>query len=108
MTDNVMVPRELVERAIAHSQKLAPKKWKCRDGRVLDIKDMETRHLRNTIAMLRRNGVVTTDEYMSCLAYACSSDTPDGAAMCAESEVASMRPWTGLKIMEEELERRTQ
>lgn len=78
-------------------------KWKCKDGRELDIKDMETNHLKNAVAMLRRKGVVTTDEYLSCLAYACSGDTPDGAAMAAEAEFSSMKPWKGLAIMEEEL-----
>ena len=81
--------------------------WKCRDGRVLDIKDMEADHLRNTINMLRRNRVVTPDEYLSCLTYACSGDTPDGAAMAAETESDGMRPWQGLAIMESELSRRT-
>ena len=81
-------------------------KWKCKDGRELDIKDMETNHLKNAIAMLRRKGVVTTDEYLSCLAYACSGDTPDGAAMAAEAEVDRMKPWKGLEVMEVELQSR--
>jgi len=83
-------------------------KWKCKDGREIDIKDMEASHLKNAIAMLRRKGVVTTDEFLSCLAYACSGDTPDGAAMAAETEVDRMKPWKGLNIMEDELARRPQ
>lgn len=81
-------------------------KWKCKDGRELDVKDMETSHLKSTIALLRRKGAVTLGEYLSCLAYACSKDTPDGAAMAAEAEVNGMRPWSGLDIMEAELARR--
>lgn len=77
--------------------------WKCKDGRIIHIKDMSTKHLRNAIAMLRRHGVVTTDEHLSCLAYACSANTPDGAAMAAEHELDAMRPWSGLALMEEEL-----
>lgn len=81
-------------------------KWKCKDGRELDIKDMETSHLKNAVAMLRRKGVVTPDEYFSCLAYACSGDTPDGAAMAAEAEADGMKPWADLEVMEHELSSR--
>lgn len=81
-------------------------KWKCKDGRIIDIKDIETDHLRNIINMLRRKGVVTPDEYLSCLAYACSGDTPDGAAMAAEAEVDRMKPWAKLELLEAELGRR--
>lgn len=81
-------------------------KWKCKDGRVLEVSEMGTDHLKNTIAMLRRNGVVTPDEFLSCLAYACSGDTPDGAAMAAEAEVDGMKQWNGLEVLEDELARR--
>ena len=79
-------------------------KWKCTDGRVLDHQEIETNHLRNIIGLLRRKGVVTLDEYLSCAAYAASA--PDGAAMCAENELEGMRPWKGLEILEAELESR--
>lgn len=72
----------------------------------MDIKDMETEHLTNAINVLRRRGVVTWDEYRSCLAYACSSSTPDGAAMCGLRELDRMKPWKDLGLMEEELELR--
>jgi len=36
--------------------------WRCKDGRVLLIQDMETSHLTNTVAMLRRKGYVSEQE----------------------------------------------
>lgn len=81
-------------------------KWTCRDGRVLDTKDMTTSHLTNVIAMLRRNNVVTPDEFLSCAAYAASSNTSDAASYAAEAEMLDMRPWKGLELLEEELARR--
>lgn len=77
--------------------------WKCKDGRVLELKDIETDHLKNIIAVLRRKGLVTMDEFLSCAAYACAGSTPDGAAMAAENELAGMCPWEGLEILEDEL-----
>ena len=37
--------------------------WTTKDGRKIDIKDMSDCHLRNAVAMLRRNGFVGADEY---------------------------------------------
>jgi hypothetical protein len=81
-------------------------KWKCKDGREIELRDMETGHLKNAIAMLRRQNVVTEDEFLSCAAYACSSSSGEYAAMAAENEMMNMRPWKGLKMMEAELGRR--
>jgi hypothetical protein len=78
-------------------------KWKCKDGREIELRDMETVHIRNAIAMLRRQNVVTEDEFLSCAAYACSSNSGEYAAMAAENEMINMRPWKGLEIMESEL-----
>lgn len=33
-------------------------KWKCKDGRLIDLKDMSTQHLENSVAMLRRKLLV--------------------------------------------------
>ena len=81
-------------------------KWKRKDGRLIDIKDMGTAHLNNAVVMLRLKGFVTDDEFLSCLAYACAGDTPDGAASAAEGELANMKVWHGLADMEAELANR--
>ena len=80
--------------------------WTCKDGRVLDIKEMETSHLQNAINMLRRKGYVTLYDYLSCSAYAQSANTPDGAAMAAEGELMGMIPTRSLDVMEAELSKR--
>ena len=81
-------------------------KWKRKDGRLIDIKDMGTAHLNNAVVMLRLKGFVTEDEFLSCLAYACSGDTPDCAASAAEAEFSAMKPFHGLADMEYELANR--
>jgi hypothetical protein len=81
-------------------------KWKSKDGRVWDIKDMATPHLKNTIAMLRRNNVVTVQDFMGCVGYACSNSTGDMASDAAEGEAMAMRPWKGMEELEAELESR--
>lgn len=81
-------------------------KWKCKDGRLVDIKGMATAHLNNAVVMLRLKGFVTEDEFLSCLTYACSVDTPDGAASTAEAELSAMKPFHGLADMEAELANR--
>lgn len=36
--------------------------WTCRDGRKIKVSDMTTQHIRNTLAMLERDGVSATCE----------------------------------------------
>jgi hypothetical protein len=67
-------------------------KWTCKDGIEIDIIEMETSHIENTIRFLRRKGAVTErecSEYFACLAYAYPVNTPDGSAMAAENEALS-------------------
>jgi hypothetical protein len=62
--------------------------WVTKDGREVPIKEMEDEHLLNTIRMLRRKGVVSTDVFDSCAAYAFSNNNM--AAMAAEQELSRM------------------
>ena len=80
--------------------------WLTKDGRKIAIEDLETSHLQNIILMIRRKGGVTIDEYIDCCAYVCSKDTPDGAQMCAESELSRMKPVRWLDRLEAELQKR--
>jgi hypothetical protein len=81
-------------------------KWKCKDGRVIDITQMDTQHLRNTINMLRQKGVVTQNEWDDCARYAFSPMSGEYAAMAAEQELYNSHPWSGLAKMEAELAKR--
>lgn len=81
-------------------------KWKCQDGRVVDIADMTTRQLKNAVAMLRRKGCVTKEEYFSLLAVVCSGDTPDGVAYATDGVLMTRSIHPALELMEMELARR--
>lgn len=79
--------------------------WKCKDGRLLRIKDMETDHIRNAEAMLRRAGWCSVREF---------DDAWLGAACClgemssyyAEQAASAMLPHSALDAFEAELARR--
>lgn len=81
------------------------KTWKCRDGRVLEIKKMDTDHLRNTIAMLRSNGFVTSSEFDGMM-RSHNSLSGEFAQMAAEREIAGARYTPALEHLEDELRKR--
>ncbi len=77
-------------------------KWTTKDGRTLNIKDMSTLHLRNAVAMLRREGFVSEEDFLVCLGAA-SSLRGEMASMYAEQEAYGMKVSPALGPMEEEL-----
>ena len=81
-------------------------KWKCKDGRVLDIQSMTTDHLKNTISMLRRNKFITPDEYLDMLSCAYSFQG-EMAQYYAEQDLGNYSPSNTLAYMEETLNGRT-
>lgn len=50
--------------------------WKTREGKVLEVSDMETSHIQNALAMLRRKGAVSPEEAN---AYLCGPPSGDAA-----------------------------
>jgi hypothetical protein len=79
--------------------------WRTRDGRVLKIADMETEHLENAVAMIRRQGGVTHAEFADAWrGYLCLQG--EFAREAAAEAIAGMRVSRQLEAMEAELARR--
>lgn len=81
-------------------------KWRCKDGRSIELSDMETSHLHNTVNMLRRKGFVTPEDFDACARYAYSPMSGDYAAMAAEQELLRSHPSRQLAQLEAELAER--
>lgn len=81
--------------------------WTTKDGRKVAIKDMSDDHLKNAVAMLRRNGFVGADEYELAIGGAYSMQG-EMAQYYAEQVVADMFPSRCLDEMEYEISRRTE
>lgn len=76
--------------------------WTTKDGRKINIKDMSDDHLRNAVAMLRRQGFVGADEYALAIGSAFSM-SGEMAQYYAEQSVADMMPSQCLDAMECEI-----
>lgn len=79
--------------------------WTTRDGRVIKVEDLETDHLANIVAMLRRKGFCTMDEFMDAAAGV-NLLAGEYAQMAAEEAVAGMKPVRILKHLEDKLRQR--
>jgi len=79
-----------------------PTHWKCRDGRVVPIIEMATQHIENAIAMLRRKGWVTPEEFVA--SYVLPPPQGEMAQMAWEGELGAMRFSFSLAALEAELE----
>lgn len=79
--------------------------WKTRDGRKLNIAEMETDHIKNCIAMLRRKGLCSTDEFHDSWRFV-SSCQGEMASYYAEQQASGMHPSRAIDAFEAELARR--
>jgi len=79
--------------------------WTNRKGRKFEIADMDTTHIRNCLAMLRRKGFISESECDSCMGY-----SPQGemAQYCYEQSMddAFARTSPYIDAFEKELDRR--
>lgn len=81
-------------------------KWRCRDGRELSLSEMTTDHVRNALAMLRRKGFGSFDDWQLALNALGSGMMGEHAQDALLAEVTSFRvsPW--IDAFEAELKRR--
>ena len=85
------------------------KKWNCKNGKEIEIKDMETSHIENSIKMLERQGFVaksTWDFYSTC-----SGPTGEHAQDAFEAEQNSVfdkMPTSWIDAFKDELKKRNE
>lgn len=79
--------------------------WVTKDGRRIPVTDMETAHIENTLAMLKRKGWCSPEEFTSawCSLGMCRGEM---ATYYAEQAVVSMKPAKIVGVLEDELLRR--
>lgn len=80
-------------------------KWTTKDGRKLEISEMHSAHLRNCIAMIRRQGFCSTKEFWNAVSFA-SSLGGEFAREAAGEEICKMNPTIVIDVLEQELARR--
>jgi hypothetical protein len=80
-------------------------KWTCRDGRILDIKEMHEAHIKNCIAMMRREGHCSMREFCNAVTFA-NLLGGELAREAAAEEISRMNPISAIDILEDELARR--
>jgi len=77
-------------------------KWRTKDGRIIDIKTMETAHIKNCVAMLEKAGYVSIEDFSASVS-AMGSLNGEYAQMAAENEVWAMKPVATLDAFYNEL-----
>ena len=60
-------------------------KWKCKDGRKIAVKDMDTDHIQSALTMLKKHGYVSANTFNFYMT--CTPPTADGALMAFEREL---------------------
>lgn len=79
-------------------------KWTTRDGRVLEVSEMHPAHLRNCIAMIRRQGFCSMREFYQAINH--SAYLGDNAREAAAESICKMNPTLVIDALEQELEKR--
>lgn len=74
--------------------------WKCLDGRQIAVTDMDTAHIKNTLAMLNRKGFVSPQDAARMVVNPPSGDHAHDAW---ESELDTLRVSPFIPIFEKEL-----
>ena len=59
-------------------------KWKTKEGKLIEVKDMSTSHIKNSLAMLKRKGFIAQSTLKSYLF--CPSPRGDMAQYCFDQE----------------------
>ena len=80
-------------------------KWRTKDGRVLDVEEMETDHLKSCIKLMRSAGFMSMSEFWAYLKVPWGN-MGECAEMAVEQEMRAAKPTFAIDKMEEELERR--
>ena len=80
-----------------------PQKWRQRDGRIIEIADMDDHHLTCTILMVARAAAKTADYIFNrdaaTLCYGRSSVNGDGALDVIDGELMNLRPHTIAEVL---------
>jgi len=82
-------------------------KWKTKDGREIEISNMETSHIENTLAMLKRNGAIsveTLEFYLTC--HPPNGDMAMDAFEKEFEDIVSSPVCKAMGALERELEKR--
>jgi len=79
--------------------------WTTKDGRRVSPKKMSVEHIKNCVAMLRRQGYISEAEFVDMCGWGFSMNG-EMASYYAEQEAANAHPTRMLDIMEAELDSR--
>lgn len=77
--------------------------WKCKDGEFIHPRNMDTDHIKNALAMLKRKGFISFSHWEMCLSCPPQGDM---AQMAWEQEIMNLKPSKFIEIFEEELAKR--
>ncbi len=82
------------------------KNWKCADGRILLVSEMENSHIIRAIEVCRRNGFISTKNLGTFFSKGPQGDAAQLAFEQAQNEAFSKAPLLALDWLEEEADKR--